>query len=149
VEKARARGVPSGPDFGKLQRGEPVTLPDGTTVRPEDVLGAARSGRRLAISGDTRPCASLTRAAKDADLLIHEATFSDDEQERAIETRHSTAREAARVAREAGVRRLILTHLSSRHDTDPSKLLAQAREEYKGPAEVAHDGLTVELPLRD
>jgi ribonuclease Z len=149
VEKARALGVPPGPEFGKLQRGEAVTLPDGTTVRPEEVLGAARSGRRLAISGDTRPCASLTRAAKDADLLIHEATFSDDEQERAVETRHSTAREAARVAREAGVRRLILTHLSSRHDTDPSKLLAQAREEYKGPTEVAHDGLTVELPLRD
>jgi ribonuclease Z len=148
VEKARALGVPPGPDFGRLQRGEPVTLPDGTTVRPEDVLGAARSGRKLAISGDTRPCASLMRAAKDADLLIHEATFSDDEQERALETRHSTAREAARVAREAGVRRLILTHLSSRHDTDPSKLLAQAREEYKGPTEVAHDGLTVELPLR-
>ncbi len=149
VEKARALGVPSGPDFGRLQRGEPVTLPDGTTVRPEDVLGPARSGRRLAISGDTRPCASLMRAAKDADLLIHEATFSDDEQERAIETRHSTAREAARVAREAGVRRLILTHLSSRHDTDPSKLLTQAREEFKGPVEVAYDGLTVELPLRD
>lgn len=149
LEKARALGVPEGPSFGKLQRGEAVTLPDGTTVRPEDVLGEARPGRRLVISGDTRPCASLVRAAKDADLLVHESTFSDDEQERALETRHSTAREAARVAREAGARRLILTHLSSRHDTDPSKLLTQAREEYKGPVEVAHDGLTVELPLRD
>ncbi|WP_044183818.1 ribonuclease Z [Hyalangium minutum] len=149
LEKAKALGVPPGPDFGRLQKGESVTLPDGTTVRPEDVLGAPRSGRRLVISGDTRPCASLTRAAKDADLLIHESTFSDDEQERALETRHSTAREAARVAHEAGVRRLILTHLSSRHDTDPSKLLVQAREEFKGPVEVAHDGLTVEVPLRD
>lgn len=149
VEKAKALGVPSGPDFGKLQRGEPVTLPDGTTVRPEDVLGAARHGRRLVISGDTRPCAALTRAAKDADLLIHESTFSDDEQERAQGTRHSTAREAGRVAHEAGAQRLILTHLSSRHDTDPSKLLVQAREEFKGPVEVAHDGLTVEVPLRD
>ncbi|MFL5347826.1 MAG: ribonuclease Z [Hyalangium sp.] len=149
VEKAKALGVPSGPDFGKLQRGEPVTLADGTTVRPEDVLGAARRGRRLVISGDTRPCAALTRAAKDADLLIHESTFSDDEQERAQGTRHSTAREAARVAHEAGAQRLILTHLSSRHDTDPSKLLVQAREEFKGPVEVAHDGLTVEVPLRD
>lgn len=149
VEKARELGVPAGPSFGKLQRGEPVTLPDGREVRPEDVLGAARSGRRLVISGDTRPCAAVVKAAKDADLLIHESTFSDDEQERALETRHSTAREAARVAREAGVRRLVLTHLSSRHDTDPGKLLTQAREEFKGPAEVAFDGLTIELPLRD
>ncbi|WP_163989457.1 ribonuclease Z [Pyxidicoccus caerfyrddinensis] len=149
LEKARALGVPEGPSFGKLQKGEPVTLPDGREVKPEDVLGAARSGRRLVISGDTRPCASVVKAAKDADLLIHESTFSDDEQERALETRHSTAREAARVAKEAGVRRLVLTHLSSRHDTDPGKLLAQAREEYKGPVEVAFDGLTVELPLRD
>ncbi len=149
VEKAREMGVPEGPSFGKLQKGEPVTLPDGRVVRPEDVLGAARSGRRLVISGDTRPCASVVKAAKDADLLVHESTFSDDEQERALETRHSTAREAARVAREAGVRRLVLTHLSSRHDTDPGRLLTQAREEYKGPVEVAFDGLTVELPLRD
>ncbi|SEU34055.1 ribonuclease Z [Stigmatella erecta] len=149
LAQARARGVPEGPSFGKLQRGEAVTLADGTTVRPEDVVGPSRPGRRLVISGDTRPCASLINAAKDADLLVHESTFSDDEQERALETRHSTAREAARVAREAGVRRLILTHLSSRHDTDPSKLLGQAREEFSGPVEVAHDGLTVELPLRD
>jgi ribonuclease Z len=149
LEKARALGVPEGPSFGKLQKGEPVTLPDGREVRPEEVLGAARPGRRLVISGDTRPCASVVKAAKDADLLVHESTFSDDEQERALETRHSTAREAARVAREAGVRRLVLTHLSSRHDTDPGRLLTQAREEFKGAVEVAFDGLTVELPLRD
>ncbi len=149
LEKARALGVPEGPSFGKLQKGEAVALADGRTVKPEDVLGAPRSGRRLVISGDTRPCASVVRAAKDADLLVHESTFSDDEQERALETRHSTAREAARVAREAGARRLVLTHLSSRHDTEPARLLAQAREEYKGPVEVAYDGLSVELPLRD
>ncbi|HZI15795.1 MAG TPA: ribonuclease Z [Myxococcus sp.] len=149
LEKARELGVPEGPSFGKLQKGEAVALGDGRTVKPEDVLGAPRSGRRLVISGDTRPCASVVRAAKDADLLVHESTFSDDEQERALETRHSTAREAARVAREAGARRLVLTHLSSRHDTEPARLLAQAREEYKGPVEVAYDGLSVELPLRD
>lgn len=149
VEKARELGVPPGPSFGKLQKGEAVTLPDGRTVKPEDVLGPPRQGRRVVISGDTRPCAAVVNASKDADLLIHESTFSDDEQERAQETHHSTAREAAWVAREAGARRLILTHLSSRHDTDPAKLLAQAREEYKGPLEVAYDGLTVELPLRD
>ncbi|MFY2558724.1 ribonuclease Z [Corallococcus terminator] len=149
VEKARELGVPPGPSFGKLQKGEAVTLEDGRTVKPEDVLGPPRAGRRVVISGDTRPCAAVVNASKDADLLIHESTFSDDEQERAQETHHSTAREAAWVAREAGARRLILTHLSSRHDTDPAKLLTQAREEYKGPLEVAYDGLTLELPLRD
>ncbi len=112
-------------------------------------LGASRPGRKLVISGDTRPCAALTEAAKDADLLVHEATFCDDEQERALETRHSTSREAARVAREAAVRRLVLTHVSSRHDVDTSSLLAQARDEFKGPLEVAHDVLTVEIPLRE
>jgi len=149
VQQARALGVPEGPSFGLLQRGQEVTLPDGRVVRPEDVVGTPRPGRRVVISGDTRPTQSLVRASRDADLLIHESTFSDDEQERAKETRHSTAREAAQVAREAGARRLVLTHLSSRHDTDPSKLLTQAREEFKGPVEVAYDGLSVELPLRD
>ena len=149
LEKVRELGVPSGPLYGQLQRGESVQLPDGRTVSPDEVVGEPRPGRRLVISGDTRPCQALVRAARDADLLIHESTFSDDEQARALETRHSTAREAAQVAREAGARRLILTHLSSRHDTDFARLLVQAREEYKGPVEVAHDGLTVDLPLRD
>ncbi|WP_043431465.1 ribonuclease Z [Cystobacter fuscus] len=149
LEKVKALGVPSGPLYGQLQRGEPVQLADGRTIRPEEVVGEQRPGRRLVISGDTRPCPAMVKASRDADLLIHESTFSDDEQARALETRHSTAREAAQVAREAGARRLILTHLSSRHDTDPTRLLTQAREEFKGPVEVAYDGLTVELPLRD
>ena len=149
LAKVQALGVPPGPLYGQLQRGEPVVLEGGGVVRPEDVVGEPRPGRKLVISGDTRPCASLVRASQDADLLIHESTFSDDEQARAQETRHSTAREAAQVAREAGARRLILTHLSSRHDTEPARLLVQAREEYKGPVEVAFDGLTVDLPLRD
>jgi ribonuclease Z len=148
VARARELGVPGGPDFGRLQRGEPVVTPEGRTVLPEEVLGPSRAGRRMVLSGDTRPCASLVKAAQEADLLIHESTFSDDEQERARETRHSTAREAGRVAREARAQRLVLTHLSSRHDTDPSRLLGQAREEFRGPVEVAHDGLTIELPAR-
>jgi ribonuclease Z len=149
LDAARALGVSEGPDFGKLQRGEAVTTPSGAVVQPDQVLGESRVGRRLVISGDTRPCPALVQAAQGADLLIHESTFSDDEQERAIETRHSTAREAGRVAREAGVKRLCLTHLSSRHDMEPQRLLDQAREEFKGPCEIAHDGLSVEIPLRD
>ncbi|MGQ0506487.1 MAG: ribonuclease Z [Myxococcaceae bacterium] len=149
LARARELGVPEGPDFGKLQRGESVTARNGNTVTPQDVLGESRAGRRLVISGDTRPCAALVAAAQDADLLIHESTFSDDEQERALETKHSTAREAGRVAKEAGAKRLILTHLSSRHDMDPLRLLHQAREEFAGTLEVASDGLTVELASRD
>jgi ribonuclease Z len=149
LEAARALGVREGPDFGRLQRGEPVVALSGKPVTPADVVGPSRPGRRLVISGDTRPCEAVVEAARDADVLIHESTFSDDEQQRALETRHSTAREAGRVAKAAGARRLILTHLSSRHDTDPSRLLAQARAEYPGPVEVAHDGMTVEVALRD
>jgi ribonuclease Z len=147
LEKAKALGVPYGPLFGKLQRGEEVVTPEGRKVLPEEVLGASRRGRKLVISGDTRPCAALVQASQGADVLIHESTFSDDEQQRALETRHSTAREAGRVAKQANVSRLILTHLSSRHDLDTAPLLAQARQEYSGPLEIAHDGLTFELAL--
>lgn len=141
-------GVPAGPMFGLLQKGQAVTLADGSVVRPEQVLGESRAGRKLVISGDTRPCAALAEAARGADLLVHEATFSDDEQERALDTKHSTAREAGSVARDAAVRRLVLTHFSSRHDADPSPLLEQARQVYAGPVDAAYDGYTVELPLR-
>lgn len=149
AEAAKRLGVPHGPDFGKLQKGQAVTLADGTVVKPEQVLGVARAGRRVVISGDTRPCPSVVAASKEADLLVHEATFSDDEQARALETRHSTAREAARVAKEAGARRLVLTHLSSRHDVDPRPLVEQARQEYAGPVDVAYDGFSLEVPLRE
>jgi ribonuclease Z len=85
-------------------------------------------------------------AARGADLLVHDSTFGDPEAERALETDHSTAREAARIAREAGVSRLVLTHLSTRYDREPEALLAQAREEF-GEVTVAHDGLSFEVPL--
>ncbi|MFT3764362.1 MAG: MBL fold metallo-hydrolase [Minicystis sp.] len=125
-----------------------ITLPDGRVVRPEDVLGPARPGRRVVLSGDTRPCETTTAAAEDADLLIHESTFGDDEGERAVETAHSTAREAARVGREARARQVVLTHLSNRYDTDPGTLLRQAQEEMPACA-IASDGWTVEVPLRE
>jgi ribonuclease Z len=148
VARARALGVPDGPLFGKLQRGEAVTLADGRVIEASAVVGPPRPGRRVVISGDTRPCAATVTASAGADLLIHEATFGDDERERALETRHSTAREAATVAREAGVRRLVLTHVSNRYAADPRPLLAQASEEF-GACEVAEDGLIIDLPLHD
>jgi len=147
VERAAALGVEEGPMFGALQRGKAVTLADGRVVRPEEVVDAPRAGRKLVVTGDTRPCPATVEAARGADLLIHDSTFGDAEGERAIETDHSTAREAARVAREAGAARLILTHLSTRYDREPEPLLAQAREEF-GEVAVAHDGMTIELPFR-
>jgi ribonuclease Z len=146
LHRALAAGVPRGPVFGKLQRGEAVTLADGRVVRPADVLGPPRAGRRVVLSGDTRPCDATLAAAEGADLLIHESTFGDDEAARAVETTHSTAREAARVAREARAKRLVLTHLSNRYDTDPERLLAQAVEEHEA-TEVAADGRVIEVPL--
>ncbi|HET7755396.1 MAG TPA: ribonuclease Z [Anaeromyxobacteraceae bacterium] len=147
-ERARSLGVPEGPLFGALQRGKAVVV-DGREVRPADVLDAARPGRRVVYTGDTRPAAATVEAARGADLLVHEATFGEAESARAQETRHSTAREAGRVAREAGVSELILTHLSTRYDQDPSPLLADAAAEFPGALRVAHDGMVVEVPLRD
>jgi ribonuclease Z len=125
VEAARALGVPEGPLWGLLQRGEPVPLGDGGTVTAEQVLGPARPGRKVVISGDTRPARSVLEAAIDADLLVHEATFSAGEKERAEETGHSTAADAAELARLAGVRMLALTHLSNRYFG--AELLREAR----------------------
>ena len=92
-----------------------MTLADGRVVAPDEVLGAARPGRKLVLTGDTAPSDEVVAAALGADLLVHEATFCEDEAERARETEHSTALEAAGVARDAGVRLLALTHLSSRY----------------------------------
>lgn len=115
VDTARALGVPEGPLWGSLQRGAPVTLADGSTVAPEQVLGPARQGRKVVISGDTRPARTVLEAALEADLLVHDATFSSEEKERADETGHATAADAATLALGAGVRMLALTHLSTRY----------------------------------
>jgi ribonuclease Z len=115
VETADALGVPPGPDRGRLQDGSPVTLADGRTVEPDHVLGPPRPGRAVVIAGDTSPCPTVAEAARDADVLVHEATFLEGERDRARQTAHSTAAEAAELAREAGVAMLALTHLSNRY----------------------------------
>ena len=98
-----------------LQRGEPVTLPDERVITPDMVLGPPRPGRKVVISGDTARSEAVVDAARDADLLVHEATFAEEERGRAQETLHSTAADAAEVAREAEVGLLALTHLSTRY----------------------------------
>ncbi|MCB9010984.1 MAG: ribonuclease Z [Actinobacteria bacterium] len=113
VAVARDLGVPEGPLFGELQRGNPVTV-DGRTVTSEQVLGEPRHGRLVVLTGDTEPCAATVQAAAGATVLVHEATFTAVDRERAAETHHSTAAEAAQVAATAGVGLLALTHISSR-----------------------------------
>jgi ribonuclease Z len=115
VDVATSLGVPDGPERGLLQRGEPVILADGRSVSPDDVLGPPRAGRKVVLSGDTAPAASVVAAAEAVDLLVHEATFLADERARARETSHSTAGEAALVAQEADVKLLALTHVSTRY----------------------------------
>ena len=115
VETADALGVPAGPERGALQRGEAVTLGDGRTVTPADVLGPPRAGRMVVYTGDTARSEVVAALAEGADLLVHEATFGEDEAERAAETMHSTAAQAAEVARDAGVKMLALTHVSPRY----------------------------------
>lgn len=147
-EVARSSGVPEGPMWGKLQRGQNVTLDDGTVVTADKIVGPPRPGRKLVYTGDTRPCAATIEAAQGADLLIHEATFGEEEAERALETQHATAKEAAQVAKMAGVKRLALTHLSARYSRDAMPLLDEARAVFAETV-VAKDGLTIDIPYRD
>src|ERR1700704_3032253 len=130
-DKARAAGVPEGHLWGKLQRGETVALEDGRTVSAEGIVGAKRPGRLVVLTGDTRPCAAVVDAAQGADLLIHEATFGEEEKERAKETGHSTAREAAQIAVAARARRLVLSHVSARYSISAEELGKEAREVVK------------------
>ena len=141
---ARRLGVPEGPMFGRLQHGESVTLDSGETIAASDVVGPSRPGRRIVFSGDTRPCRPLFDAAVGADLLIHEATFTEEEHERAAETGHTTARQAAQLARDAGVHLLALTHISTRYLG--REIAAEARTEFAETV-VPRDFDSIDLPL--
>jgi ribonuclease Z len=132
-------GVSPGPDFGRLQRGETVA-----GVKPEQVMGPPREGRKLVLSGDTSPCEALAIAAHQADVLVHEATFAEEESERARQTSHSTARQAAELARDAEVRMLALTHVSSRYAG--GELREEARAVFVA-TEAPRDFDTVEVPF--
>ncbi len=145
-DRAARMGIPEGPLWGKIHRGEPVTLEDGQVVNPSDLVGPSRPGRTVVYVGDTRPTESVRDIARGADLLIHEATFADAETDRAQETGHSTARQAAELARDAGVRSLILTHISARYTREAPELVAEAREVFPETT-IARDGLHVNVPF--
>jgi ribonuclease Z len=139
VEAARALGVTEGPDFGRLQRGETVN-----GVKPEQVVGEDRTGRRIVYTGDTSPVQSVEIYAHGADLLVHEATFCEDDKARARETGHSTAAQAARTAVEAGVKLLALTHLSTRYF--PREIRKEAQAIFENTV-VPRDFDTIEVPF--
>jgi ribonuclease Z len=137
--RAQRLGVSPGPDFGRLQRGEPVA-----GVRPEQVMGERRRGRKVVLAGDTTPCEMTRLVAWRADLLVHEATFAQEDAARAAETRHSTARQAAELAAAAGVGMLALTHVSPRYLG--RELRDEAREVFARTI-VPQDFDRVEIPF--
>lgn len=146
IEAADALGVPSGPERGALQRGESITLEDGRTITPDAVLGEARTGRRVLFAGDTAPTDAVQVLAERADVLVHEATFGEEERDRAVETLHSTAKQAAEVAAAAKVRLLALTHLSARYFG--RELLEEARAVFPATV-VARDFDVIEVPYAE
>jgi ribonuclease Z len=142
-EAAKRLGVAEGPAFAALQRGEEVGGSAGK-VRPEEVMGESRPGRTIAITGDTAPCHSTVAAAADADLLIHDASFAEEEAQRAADTGHSTVIQAASVAREAHVKMLALVHISSRYHV--GTVLEEARDVFE-PSYAPKDFDVIEIPF--
>jgi len=143
AERARELGVTDVRDFGRLQRGEEVAV-GGGAVRPDQVLGEPRRGRKVVITGDTVPAEMTRVAAHQAELLVHDGTFSDEEQARAAETGHSTARQAAELAREAEAKMLALVHISSRYHV--GAVLKEAREAF-AETHAVRDFDLVEIPF--
>jgi len=138
---ALALGLQEGPEFGRVQRGETVR-----GVGPEQVLGEPRPGRKLVLSGDTTPCDALRIAAHQADVLVHEATFAEEERARAVQTGHSTAVQAATIARDAQVGMLALNHVSTRH---PLGLLRDEARGVFAPTVLPRDFDTIEIPFAE
>jgi len=144
-EKAKALGIPESTLWSKLQQGHKVKLKNGRVAKPKDVMGPPRQGRKIVYTGDTRPFKGFAKFAADADLLIHDATLDDALAERAEEDGHSTPNQAAKLAKKAKVKQLILTHISARYD-DTSILLEQAQKIFKN-TQIAEDFMKIEIPL--
>ena len=151
AEAARALGIPAGPLYGRLKRGETITLPDGRTIHGADLVGFPRPGRTVVFSGDTGPSENLIGLARNADLLVHEATYGQADAPLARRARHSTAAEAAEAARLAGVCALVLTHFSPRYESENgaglADLLAEAQAIFPD-TRLAHDFWSLDVPRR-
>jgi ribonuclease Z len=146
-EKARALGVPEGELWSKLQHGDKITLPNGQVISPDDVMGALRQGRKIVYTGDTRPFKGFAKFAADADLVIHDSTLDDMLGEKAELDGHSTPSQAAKEAKKAKAKKLVLTHISARYP-DARLLLEQAQKVFRNVV-VAEDFMELELPLPD
>ncbi|RLI76211.1 ribonuclease Z [Archaeoglobales archaeon] len=146
-QKAEELGIPPGPLYAKLVQGESIEI-NGKIITPEMVIGKPRKGRKIVYTGDTRPCEKTVEIAKDADVLIHDASFTFDLKEWAIESKHSTAREAAEIAKKANVKKLILTHISARYSKDITPLLSEAKEIFENTV-IAEDFMSFEVEYED
>ncbi len=146
-KKAASLGVPKGELWSKLQNGEAITLPEGKAVKPGDVMGPMRQGRKIVYTGDTRPFEAFADFAECADVIIHECTFDDSLAEKAVVDGHSTPSQAAGQAKAAGAKMLVLTHISARYP-DAGLLLEQAKKVFENTV-LAEDLLALELPLNE
>lgn len=143
--KLKELGLTSGPIYGKIKRGENVTLPDGTVLYAEQFIGPSYAGRIVTILGDTQPCENAITLSKDADVLVHEATFAEERKEMAMKYDHSTAMDAARTAKDAGAKALILTHISSRYQGEQADQLLQEAKQLHEKTYLAHDHFRFEI----
>ncbi|WP_409301537.1 ribonuclease Z [Peribacillus sp. SCS-155] len=147
VEKLKDEGVKPGPHFKALKSGETITLEDGRVLNGGDYLDRPKRGRVIAILGDTRPCENAVQLARDADYLVHEATFSENETQMAYSYFHSTTAQAAQIAKDANAAKLILTHISSRYTLEDSQALQKESAAIFPETVVAHDLMRVKIPL--
>lgn len=148
VEKLKEAGIQPGPIYRKIKNGEQVVLEDGTIIHPEPYIGPSVKGRVVTVLGDTRMCHRALALAENADLLVHEATFSAGEEQLAYEYYHSTTSQAARIAKEANAKKLILTHISARYDRNAWKLLAAEAQTIFPDAHIAEDFKEISIPLQ-
>jgi len=148
-EKADELGVPFGPERSQLQRGETIKLDDGRVISPDDLVGPTRIGRSIVYCTDTAYSKAAQLLAQDADLLIHEATYSDEFHEMAVDRKHSTIRQAATIARDAGARRFVATHFSTRYDGPLLRALAEEGRSVYPDLVMAKDLMRLEVDDRN
>ncbi|MCM3566700.1 ribonuclease Z [Neobacillus mesonae] len=148
ADKLKEAGVQPGPIFRKIKNGEAVTLEDGRIIEPCEFVGPAQKGRVVTILGDTRYCENAVLLAKDADLLIHEATFSKEEEKLAFDYFHSTTHQAAKIARQAECKQLCLTHISSRYNRNDWKELVNEAKEIFENTDIAEDFKEITIPYK-